>query len=93
MGPTDIIRTEHETNVFIPCNTVGLYLPFWKISGLVYDLFSLPNAYLAQPPHGLMINVVTQQMNGTTFQCYHSGRNGFGIKESSVGVITVLSAP
>ena len=93
VGPNNIMRSVEATDVFIPCPvSTTNEAPFWKISGIVYDLYSLPEMYQPQPPLGILLKVVRLEINGTTFQCFYSSAtvDGFELKESSIGVLTVV---
>ena len=89
MGPTNITRTEGELNVFIPCPLSGYILPIWKINGYVYEVYQLPDPYT--PAYGgIYVTVVSRDLNGTTFQCYTQGENGYKLDVSPLGILTVI---
>ena len=90
IGPSNIIRRENETNVFIPCPFSGLSYPIWKINGLTYASFSVPENYIPFP-YGLLIPKITQKINGTSFQCLISTGAFQDFLQSTVGTLIVHS--
>ena len=89
MGPTNITRSEGERNVFIPCPLSGLVLPIWKINGYFYELYQLPEQYT--PAYGgVYIQIISRQLNGTTFQCFTQNGNAYILEASSIGILTVV---
>lgn len=85
IGPSRILRTVNETNVFIPCPYSGRHNPVWIINSVEYELFNVPHPY-EPTPYGLLIPLISKEMNGTTFQCLVSSHD---ILSSSVGTIIV----
>lgn len=90
MGPTNITRSVGARSVFIPCPAKEAAI--WKISGLYYDQYSMPEEYIPQQPHGLLITEINAEMNGATFQCIYGEATSKGPqqKRSSVAVLTVV---
>ena len=93
IGPSNILRGENETNVFIPCPYLGPYNPVWTINGIDYEVFSIPNLYKAAR-YGLLIEMISKEMNGTTFQCHVSTgqvEGNMNLLSSSIGTLIVHS--
>ena len=90
VDPNDIEREAFETDVFIPCINTETQLPIWEINGLLYDLFHLPGKILPAV-HGILIQVVEENMNGTTFRCYteDTSKSILSVRASSLGTLTV----
>ena len=89
-GPRNISRTEDERNVYIPCPFPGSASPIWLINGIYYEAFHLPEN-MVSVSFGLLITVVTVEMDGKTFQCMVSTGVDFEFYKSTVGRLTVES--
>lgn len=92
-GPLNITRTVGETYVVIPCPYSGAYQVTWNINGHLYSMFNLPQfdgIKLLPISSGLLIPVVTEHLDGTTFQCFYPSGNGFDVLMSTMGSIRVV---
>ena len=92
-GPLNITRTIGESYVVIPCPYSGAYEVTWKINGILYTTFNLPQfdgIKLLPVSSGLLIPLVTQHLDGTTFQCFYPSGNGFDVLTSTIGSIRVI---
>ena len=89
-GPLNITRTVGETYIVIPCPFSGEYEVTWNINGILYSMFNLPKfdgIKLLPVSSGLLIPLVTEHLNGTTFQCFYPSGNGFHVLKSTIGKI------
>ena len=99
-------RPVHETafagvsqNLGISCTSEETTIPegaavFWIINGSVYGILQVPPDYeVCSSEDCLMILTVTNEMNGSTFQCvtidYHSNTEYLGV----VTELTVIALP
>ena len=92
-GPLNITRTVGETYIVIPCPYSGVYEVTWKINGILYTTFNLPQfdgIKLLPVSSGLLIPLVTEHLDGTTFQCFYPSGNGFDVLVSTIGSIRVI---
>ena len=94
-GPSNIVRTEGNTNEFIPCPFDRSTTPFWKINDTFYYHTRLPCPFIASTrPYGLLITVVERSLSGTSFQCFSAGTGtGASVLRSTIGVLTVTPDP
>ena len=89
-GPLNITRTLGETYVVIPCPYSGTYEVTWNINDIFY--YSLPEFLkinLFPVSSGLLIPLVTEHLDGITFQCFYPRGNGLDVLMSSIGSIRV----
>ena len=92
-GPLNITRTVGETYIVIPCPFSGAYEVTWNINGILYSMFNLPKfdgIKLLPVSSGLLIPLVTEHLNSTTFQCFYPSGNGFNVLKSTIGKIRVV---
>lgn len=89
-GPSILIRSELERDVFIPCPYSSPSLPTWIINGVHYESLQVPEEYISSP-FGLLIKSVTVQLNETTFQCLSPTGHNYRLQESSVGKLIVYN--
>ena len=73
-GVTIVRKTVVEglsRNVNIPCNLhrPTNSLPYWNISGYIYELFSLPSSFKADGPEAITIPTVDRSLDSLTLQC------------------------
>ena len=90
VGPMDITRRENERNVAIPCPFSGPHVPLWKINDAFYEISMLPADFFPNW-HGLLIPIVTRQLNGTTFQCFAPTDSPYQLLSSSEGKLLVAA--
>ena len=79
-----------SANVNILCNLDHETGPlYWRINGLVFDLYSVPEAFEAEGYVGLVIPRVHRGMDGWTFQCFTvaDARNSY----FNLGELTILT--
>ena len=88
VGPQNITRRYGESNVYIPCSIPGIYFPMWRINGIYYEAFSLPEG-LIPASYGILIPTIRFDMDGWTFQCLASTGYSLDIQLSAIGVLTV----
>lgn len=90
-GPTTMVRFEQERNVFIPCPFPGSAYPSWIINGILYSSLTVPDfsTNIMSTPYGLMIRMVTNRLNGTTFQCIVTNQNYYTKRRSTIGTLLV----
>ena len=76
--------------MYIPCENFALRgrTPFWRINGVDYIVSNLPPAY-THSLFGLRINVITRDLDGTSFQCLLPSENSFSVQLSTIGILTV----
>ena len=91
-GPLNITRTLGETYLIIPCPYSGTYEVTWKINGILYNTFNLPQfdgVKLLPVSSGLLVPLINEHLDGTTFQCFYPSGNGFDVLKSTIGSIRV----
>lgn len=83
------MRRQNDRNEFIPCPFSGPYSPVWKINEVSYESFTVPQEYIPFP-HGLLIPTISQDMNGTTFQCLVLTGHKSELQLSTIGTLYVV---
>ena len=86
--PTNITRYAGDRNVYVPCPFVGPAAVTWRIGDQFYSQSDLPEPY-TYVPGGLIIEKITTNMSGLSFQCFTPLNYGLYDTESNTGVLTV----
>ncbi len=60
----------------------------WRINGIYYEAFSLPEG-LIPASYGILIPTVKLNMDGWTFQCLASTGYSLDVHISTIGILTV----
>ena len=73
-GQTVVPKTVVEgfsTNVDILCDLDRQFHPlYWRVDGLVFDLYNVPELFEVVEHEALTIGVVDRRMDGWRFQCF-----------------------
>lgn len=66
---------------------------YWKINGLVYEFFQVPEIFQIQGYETLNIPEVDRSMNGSTFQCFTVDPNEGAIFDNTTILRVISSSP
>ena len=90
-GPQDQTLDVTEANFHhfnCECSNTSL-IPFWSISGTVYDgVLSLPSGH--RVAEGGLLIFLSEDLNGTSYQCLHVDRTTLEPVTSGTTVLRVL---